>query len=240
MKTSIFALVAAALVTNTGLAAEKAGKAGGEGPGVAIGTIAGAVLGGPVGFAIGGSLGGWLSSKLHRERTAKEEYRARYQEADLLSTELEALVASNENEMGRMRLAMTEQQDTYRDALRQALAVEVFFHTGESALDEQVAGRIEQLGSLIREHEDFVIVVEGYADSRGDESFNDQLSAERAASVRDALIRAGLPGERITTRAAGEHESAATEGDLDAMALERRVNLSVVYPAPRQNRVAQQ
>jgi hypothetical protein len=32
----------------------------------------------------------------------------------------------------------------------------------------------------------------------------------------------------------------ATDGDLDAMALERRVNLSVVYPLPRENRVARQ
>jgi outer membrane protein OmpA-like peptidoglycan-associated protein len=240
MKTSICVLAAAALVTSTSFARETAGSGGGEGPGVAIGTIAGAVLGGPLGFVIGGGLGGWMSSKLHRERTAKEEYAARYEQADALATRLQTIVARNESELGRMQIAMSEQEDAYRDALRQALAVEVFFHTGESALDEDIAGRIGQLGALIRERDDFVIVVEGHADPRGDETYNEQLSAERAAAVRDALLRAGLPGERITTRAAGETGSQAAEGDLDAMALERRVNLSVVYPAPRQNRVARQ
>jgi hypothetical protein len=97
MKTSICTLVAAALVTSTSFAGEKAGRPGGEGPGVAIGTIAGTILGGPIGFAIGGGLGGWLSSKLHRERTAKEEYAARYQEADALATELESIVARNDS-----------------------------------------------------------------------------------------------------------------------------------------------
>ena len=239
MKTSICTLVAAALVSGTSLAGEKAGRGGGEGPGVAIGTIAGAVLGGPVGFVIGGGLGGWMGNKLHRERTAKEEYAARYEEAEALTSELYAIVARNDTEMGRMRLAMTEQQDAYQEALRQALAVEVFFRTGEATLDEQIAGRVEQLGSLIRDNEDFVVVVEGHTDPRGEETYNDELSAERAAAVRDALIRAGLPADRITIRAAGERDSEATDGDLDAMALERRVNLSVVYPAPAQ-RVAQQ
>lgn len=240
MRTSICTLVAAALVAGPAIAREKAGRGGGEGPGVAIGTIAGTVLGGPVGFVVGGGLGGWISSKLHRERTAKEEYAARYEAADTFATELQTIVARNETEMGRMRLAMNEQETAYEDALRQALAVEVFFHTGESALDEDIAARVEQLGALIRERDDFVIVVEGHTDPRGDATYNDQLSAERAAAVRDALMRAGLPGERITTKATGERGSEATEGDLDAMALERRVNLSVVYPAPRGNRVAQQ
>jgi outer membrane protein OmpA-like peptidoglycan-associated protein len=233
-------LVAVALVTGPALAREKAGRGGGEGPGVAIGTIAGAVLGGPVGFIIGGGLGGWMSNKLHRERTAKEEYAARYEQADRLATELQSIVARNETEMGRMQVAMSTQETEYRDALRQALAVEVFFRTGEATLEDDIAGRVEQLGALIRKHDDFVIVVEGHADPRGDEAYNEQLSAERAAAVRDALIRAGLPGDRITTSAAGESGSQASEGDLDAMALERRVNLSVVYPAPRGNRVAQQ
>jgi outer membrane protein OmpA-like peptidoglycan-associated protein len=92
----------------------------------------------------------------------------------------------------------------------------------------------------MQEFDDFAIVVEGHADPRGEEAFNEQLSAERAASVRAALIASGLPADRISTRAAGERDSGATEGDLDAMALERRVDLSIVQPLPRENRVARQ
>lgn len=239
MKTGIITLVAATLVANTGFAGQKSSSGSGEGPGVAIGTIAGAVLGGPVGLVVGGGLGGWLSNKFHRERTEKEEYAARYEESAALAESLEAVVASNDSEIARMRFALNEQQDNYRDALRQALAVEVFFRTGDATLETEIAGRVEQLGALMREHEDFVVVVEGHADPRGDETYNEGLSAERAAAVRDALMRAGLPGDRITTRAAGERDSQAIEGDLDGMAMERRVNLSI-YPLPRENRVARQ
>jgi len=236
--TKVLALVTAALVAGTSVAQAKTRK--GEGTGIAAGTVIGAIVGGPVGFLVGGGLGGWLGNKVERETKARDELEARYREADALAASLEALVASSETELEQMRFVMSEQEDTYRDALTQALDIQVYFHTGESTLDEQVAGRVEGLGRLMREFEDFSIVLEGHADPRGDDEYNEGLSAERAAAVREALIQAGMPGDKITTRATGERDSRATEGDLDAMALERRVDLSIVYPLPRENRVARQ
>jgi outer membrane protein OmpA-like peptidoglycan-associated protein len=98
---------------------------------------------------------------------------------------------------------------------------------------------LTQIVGLINEIDDFTMVVEGHSDSRGDAEYNDQLSAERAAAVRDVLLRAGISPTRITTRAAGETGSRAAENDLDALALERRVNVTIVHPDSR-NRVAQQ
>lgn len=242
MKTGIITVIVAALVCNTGFAADRKSKAErtGEGPGVGIGAVVGTVLGGPVGFVAGVGLGGWISGRLHNDRKARDEYQARYEEADALAKSLTALLATSENDAQKLRIVMREQQDTYRDALQQALDVDVFFRTGEATLDDQVAERIARIGDLMREFDGFAIVVEGHADSRGEESYNEQLSAQRATAVRDALIRSGLPSDRITTVADGERGSTAAAGDLDGMALERRVDLSIVYPLPRENRVAQQ
>jgi outer membrane protein OmpA-like peptidoglycan-associated protein len=113
----------------------------------------------------------------------------------------------------------------------------VFFHTGESVLNERSIERLVRLGGVMQLIDGFAVVVEGHADSRGDEEFNAQLSAERAAAVRSALIEGGLAAGRITSRAVGERDSRAAENDLDSLALERRVALDIVYP---QNRVAQQ
>jgi outer membrane protein OmpA-like peptidoglycan-associated protein len=222
------------------MAAEKVKGSSGEGPGVAIGSIAGAVLGGPVGFIVGGGLGGWLSSKSHREKKTTELYEARYRESDALAESLQDLLADNETRLDEMQLVMHEQELQYRDTLTEVLGIEVYFRTGESTLDMQVADRVERLGQLMRDFEDFTIIVEGHADPRGEESYNEQLSADRAAVVRDVLLQAGLPAEQIAIRATGERGSAATEGDLDAMALERRVDLRIVQPFSRENRVASQ
>lgn len=239
MKTKIIALVVSALIAGNASAA-RSDKNREEGIGIGTGGIVGAIAGGPVGFILGAAAGGWFGNKFHNERESKEEFAAMYEEADALANSLQSLVAGNEDEIENLRFVMRRQEDTYRDALSEAFDVEVYFHTGEATLNGAVAERVERLGEIMQGFDDFAIVIEGHADPRGDESYNEQLSAERAAAVREALLRAGLPGDKITTRATGERDSQSTDGDLDAMALERRVDLSIVYPLPRENRVARQ
>jgi outer membrane protein OmpA-like peptidoglycan-associated protein len=229
----IVASVAVGLMANAAWAAPKSKTNKEEGAGVGAGAVIGAVAGGPVGFVLGAALGGWAGDKFHQERAAKRE-------AEALAESLEALLAGTETQNESLRLVMRDREDAYRDALSQALAVEIYFHTGESTLDAAVADRIKRLGEIMGEFDTLAVVVEGHADPRGDEAYNEQLSAERAAAVREALIESGLPDDRVTASAKGERESEAGDGDLDAMALERKVNLSIVYPSPRENRVAQQ
>jgi outer membrane protein OmpA-like peptidoglycan-associated protein len=240
MRNKIIALVSASLIANASMAADDVKGSSREGPGVAIGTIAGAVLGGPVGFIVGGGLGGWLGNKIHKEKRKAETYEARYRESDALAESLQALLADSETEIDRMQLVMDEREVAYRDTMTEALGIQIYFRTGESTLDEQVAERIERLGRIMRDFENFAIVVEGHADPRGEDDYNVQLSADRATSVRAALIDAGLDPSQIMTRATGESASRAAEGDIDAMALERRVDLRIVQPLPRENRVASQ
>jgi outer membrane protein OmpA-like peptidoglycan-associated protein len=242
MKTAIIALAATSLVATTSWAGPKGSGAWNKEEGIGVGTGAtiGAIAGGPVGLAIGIMFGGWLGNTFHDQRTEKEELAARVAEKEKLTESLEELLAGNETELEQMRLVMVEQEDVYRDALQQALDIEVYFHTGESELDAQVAERVRKLGRLMRKFDGYSIVVEGHADPRGEDDYNDELSAARAQSVRAALIGAGLEPGQILVRAEGERGSQASDGDLDAMALERRVDLSIVTSMPRENRVAQQ
>jgi outer membrane protein OmpA-like peptidoglycan-associated protein len=245
MKTKIIALAVSALVAGSVQAAPKDERNREEGIGVGAGSVVGAIAGGPIGFVVGAAMGGWLGNKFHGERSARTEAEerfaeaeARYERAEALASSLEEVVAGSEGELEELKLVMTRQENAFRDALREAFDVEVYFHTGEAALPASVARRVERLGEILSDFEDFPVVIEGHADPRGDDTYNEQLSAERAAAVREALIRSGLASDKITTRAAGERLSRAADDDLDAMALERRVDLSIIYPLPRDNRVA--
>lgn len=239
MKTTIIVFVASALIASTASAA-KSERYRGERIGLGSGAIAGAIAGGPIGLIIGAATGAIVGNKFKEERKSKDEFQAMYEEADALASSLETLVAGSEDQVEDLQFVLRRQEDVYRNALQEAFDVEVYFHTGEVTLQQAVADRVERLGEIMGDFDDFAIVIEGHADPRGDDSYNEQLSAERAAAVREALIRSGLPGEKITTRASGERASQASEGDLDAMALERRVDLSIIYPLPRANRVARQ
>ena len=143
---------------------------------------------------------------------------------------LEELLRGSERELRDLRTAFNSKESGFRDALRDALELEVFFHTGVATLDEATEDRLARLGGVMQVIEDFAVVIEGHADARGDAQYNEQLSAQRAAAVRDALVKAGLSPDKITASAVGEQFSTAEENDLDALALERRVSLSVVDP----------
>jgi outer membrane protein OmpA-like peptidoglycan-associated protein len=245
MKSRIIAIVVAGLIANSAFAGDftsgserKTNKE--EGIGLGAGAAIGAIAGGPVGFVIGAALGGWTGDRFHREKTAKLDAQARSEEAEQLASSLQAALKGSESENRQLRIVMLDQEEAYRQAIERALDVEIYFHTGESTLDAAVQDRVRQLGEIIRDFDEVAVVVDGYADPRGDEGYNQQLSAERAAAVRDTLIEAGVPANRIVATAKGEQDSQAVDGDLDAMALERKVNLTIVTSSPRENRVAQQ
>lgn len=207
--------------------------------GVGSGMALGAAAGGPVGAILGAAFGGWLGDKFHRERRDKLEIAERYEEASAEADSFEALFKGREQELAALRSDWNAEQRTYRDALERALEVQVYFRTDETEPDEGARERLMRLASLIASMDELAVVLDGHADARGDDEYNEQLSARRAAAVRDVLIAGGVPAERIEANAEGERQSTAAEGDLDAFALERRVNLSIV-DTRFGNRVAQQ
>ena len=82
--------------------------------------------------------------------------------------------------------------------------------------------------SLIEPMDGAVIRLAGHTDARGTESYNSTLSTARAEAVREALIRGGMPAERVIVTGAGEAAATAVEQDVDGMALERRVELDIM------------
>lgn len=207
--------------------------------GVGSGFAVGAAAGGPIGAIIGAAVGAVIGNKMHTEKSAREDFEQRFARASDDLESLEALLRGSERDLAEARSALNAQSSTYRDALREVLAAEIYFHTGDASLDEKTTERIARLGSVMQLIDGITVIVEGHADARGDADYNEQLSAERAAAVRRALVESGLPEDRVTATAAGETFATAAEDDLDSLALERRVQLNVVYPESG-NRVARQ
>lgn len=207
--------------------------------GLGSGAAIGAIAGGPIGLIIGAAIGGFAGDRFGHQRKRNEDLEQSYGAATAEAASLQMMLLASESDLADMRAVLDAREADFRDALRDALDVQVYFHTGEAELDTRTQERLEKLGQVLQVMDGFTIVVEGHADARGDEDYNEQLSAERAAAVRDVLIRSGLSAERISSQAVGERFSTADEKDLDSLALERRVELSVVAPESRQ-RVARQ
>jgi outer membrane protein OmpA-like peptidoglycan-associated protein len=244
MKKQIIALVVGSLLAAPGWTApkhrtaaieqthtakrEKNRAAKEESIGVGSGAAIGAIAGGPIGFIVGAAFGGWIGDRFHHERSERAAAEKRAGDAQAQSVALEHKLSGSERELASTQSELRTQRAAYRRDLEQALSVEVYFRTEDSVLGTATEQRIGQLAQLVGSMDGAVIRLDGHADARGTSKYNDELSAARAASVRDALIRGGMPAERIVITASGEVGSTATELDVDGMALDRRVQIQIV------------
>ncbi len=226
-KKIIVALIGA-LLASPSFAAPKNRAAKEESIGVGSGAAIGALAGGPIGLVLGAAFGGWIGDRLHGERSARREADERAAQASAHANELEQLLDSSERAVAAKDAELFGERVAHRRNLQEALAVEVFFRTEEAGVGGTTEERLAKLAALIERMQGAVIRLEGYTDARGTEAYNTTLSTARAQSVRDALIRAGMPAERVIVTGVGETASTAGELDADGMALERRVEMNVV------------
>jgi outer membrane protein OmpA-like peptidoglycan-associated protein len=199
-----------------------------ESIGLGSGAVIGGLAGGPVGFVLGAAFGGWLGDRFHQEKSARREADERAAQASAHAGSLQTLLAASERAVAEKDATLFAERVEHRRDLQEALSVEVFFRTEDSALGGTTEDRLAKLAALIQPMEGAVIRLEGHTDARGTESFNTTLSTARAQAVREALIRGGMPADRVIVTAAGETGSTAAEQDVDGMALERRVEMNIV------------
>jgi outer membrane protein OmpA-like peptidoglycan-associated protein len=228
MRKQIIVLMAGSLLATTGWTAEKNRAPKEESIGLGSGAAIGAMAGGPVGALLGAAFGAWIGDRFHHERTARAMSEQRADEAQARASSLEHELGGTEHELATAHAQLHSERLAHRSDLEQALAVEVYFRTEQSTLDTTTEQRLADLAGLVAPMEGTVIRLAGHTDARGTDVFNDQLSTARATTVRDSLIRAGMPAERIVVTAAGESEAAAPEQDVDGMALDRRVEVKII------------
>ncbi|BBM00717.1 OmpA family protein [Microbulbifer sp. GL-2] len=175
--------------------------------------VAGAAVGGPVGFIAGALGGAWLGEQIKQA-----------DEADMLATQLTESRAELSNLAQQLDAARLSANDAGQLAL-DSLQFQMLFTTGEDELQE---GQLQQLGAMadfLKRHPHLQIQLEGHADPRGSDGYNNVLSDQRALSVEQALLSLGVDASRISRRALGSTYSQATRGDVDAYAMERRVDI---------------
>jgi outer membrane protein OmpA-like peptidoglycan-associated protein len=108
------------------------------------------------------------------------------------------------------------------------LSGSVLFASNKSDLLPSAQTRLNDVAnSLTKEDVDSKIVVEGYTDSQGGASFNQELSQRRAQSVRDYLVTRGMASDRVTAQGLGLTNPIADNGTAEGRANNRRVEIVV-------------
>lgn len=231
--------ISATVMTSVGWTAEQDHEPTQERIGVASGAVLGGLAGGPIGVVLGAAFGGWLGDEFDVQRRERDDFEQRWALASEEVANLNGLIEGSEREVERLRADSSRDATAMREKVREALDVQVLFKTGDTSLAEETGRRLTRLAELVADMDGMLLRIEGHADARGAADFNEQLSAQRAATVRDVLIRAGVPSGRIVIDALGEREAHAIDEDVDGMALDRRVQLTLI-PSAAEGRVARE
>ena len=105
------------------------------------------------------------------------------------------------------------------------LDLTVYFDYDKSNLTSAAQSLIAAKSSEAKQYDISSVVVEGNTDTSGSASYNQALSARRAAVVRDALISNGIDGGLISVQAMGESNPAKDTGDGVREPLNRRTDV---------------
>jgi len=104
---------------------------------------------------------------------------------------------------------------------------DVLFDTGKYDLRPPAREALAKLSGIVLAHPGLKLEVEGYTDSVGSKTFNQQLSEQRATTVRQYLIAQGLPENSISSRGFGETAPIASNDTPQGRQQNRRVEIIV-------------
>ncbi len=178
-------------------------------------------------------------ASLDRERVQLE---ARTREAELAarsarSAQGDAQALRDEAEMARRQAASQEERSSMLERDLQALQArntqrglvvtlgDVLFDTGKASLHPGTQRRVEQLATVLKQHPERRVLIEGFTDNVGSEDTNLALSRRRAETLQRALESAGVPRVRTQTQAWGEANPVTSNATPAGRQQNRRVEV---------------
>ncbi|WP_075186699.1 OmpA family protein [Teredinibacter haidensis] len=184
--------------------------------------IAGTIAAGPIGFIVGTASGVFIGEK---GMEAVKNKQALTKAENSLST-LRSNALEQERKISRLEKSAANK-----------LEFMVLFPTGEDELSHQDIQRVHSLANYMNDNPQLRVRIDGHADPRGTDEYNNVLSEERAVNVVSALEERGIDKHRIDYFSHGSDLSNSYDGNLEAYALERKVHIEV-YSNASQNEVA--
>lgn len=101
----------------------------------------------------------------------------------------------------------------------------VTFRTNGTTVAHDAIAALSKLGALAALLPDVMIHVDGYADPRGPEILDDDISQRRAEAVAAVLESAGASPDQLIVVGHGKVTGNGRKGDRDVYALDRRVTV---------------
>jgi outer membrane protein OmpA-like peptidoglycan-associated protein len=153
------------------------------------------------------------ASQADLDRAAKDKAQA---EAEKTALRAQLLLQFN---------AILQTRDTARGLI--VNMSDVLFDTGKYSLRPVAREKLAKVAGIISGHPGLRLAVEGYTDSVGGDDYNQRLSEQRGASVRDYLTGEGMAAGSVTSQGFGKSQPVASNDTAAGRQQNRRVELVV-------------
>ena len=165
---------------------------------------------------------------LAEQQAALQQKQAAEAEAEK-AKEAAAKAESEKAEMRKQLLAQLNSIMQTNDSARGLIVnmSDVLFDTGSYTLKTGAREKLAKISGILLAHPGLTLQIEGHTDSVGSDELNQQLSEQRAGSVRDFLAEQGVPVSAITARGFGKTQPVATNDTPEGRQKNRRVEIVV-------------
>jgi outer membrane protein OmpA-like peptidoglycan-associated protein len=151
-------------------------------------------------------------------------------DAQRQAAEAQARQAEQDKEETRQRLMQQLNQVLQTRESARGLIVnmpDVLFDTGKYTLKPGARERLAKVAGILQTYPGLTVQVEGHTDSVGSDEYNQQLSENRANSVREYLVTQGVPPTSITAQGFGKTQPVASNDTAAGRQMNRRVDMVV-------------
>jgi outer membrane protein OmpA-like peptidoglycan-associated protein len=150
----------------------------------------------------------------------------------LAAEEANRLRAQSEQEKAALKEQLREQLNRVLETRSTARGLivnmsDVLFDTAKYTLRPGAREKLAKVAGILLAHPSLRMEVEGHTDSVGGEEYNQRLSEQRAASVRDYLVQNGISMNNVSAMGFGKTRPVASNDTAAGRQQNRRVELVV-------------
>lgn len=169
-----------------------------------------------------------LEARTAEADAAKQQVAAIQDTSDRQTVALAAAGANAERDQALIARQQMQLKELNAKKTKRGLVItlgDVLFSSNKAHLKAGGMHNVEKLADFLKQYPQQKVLIEGYTDSTGSNSLNQELSDQRANAVRTALLDMGISSERIATRGYGEAFPVAGNDTAANRQLNRRVEI---------------
>jgi outer membrane protein OmpA-like peptidoglycan-associated protein len=140
----------------------------------------------------------------------------------------EQSLADKDRELAQAREQLREYDMKVTELGSTLVLQDVSFAFGRAELREGASNRLQPLINYLKVSPETQVRIEGHTDGVGTETYNRQLSSDRATAVKDMLTTNGIDGNRIETLGSGHTKPVSNNDTESGRQANRRVEITLL------------